>query len=200
MSVVFDSLADDKVAGLLHKGAVGVLPTDTVYGLVGCADNPDAVNRLYDLKNRENKPGTVIAANIEQLVTIGIKKRYLKAVEQFWPGPISVIVPYTVNHDSLRLDLGIGTIAVRVTADDKLRQLLRKTGPLLTTSANCPGEPTANTMQEAQKIFGEKVDFYINGGNLKDRQPSTIIRIVDDAIEVLRQGAGKISKSGSINR
>lgn len=192
MAVVFDTLANNKLARLLQNGAVGVLPTDTVYGLVCVADNPDAVNRLYKLKNRDNKPGTVMAANIEQLVTIGIKKSYLKAVEQYWPGSVSVILPYTTNNDSLRLDLGVGTIPVRVTADTKLRQLLEKTGPLLSSSANYPGKPVADTIQEASKILGDKVDFFVDGGNLKDRQPSTIIRIIDDAVEVLRQGSNKL--------
>jgi len=191
MAIIFGSMADDKLVSLLQNGAVGVLPTDTVYGLVCIASNPVAVNRLYGLKNRENKPGTIIATNINQIVDLGIKKRYLKAVEQFWPGPVSVIVPYNTNN-SIKLDLTMGTIPVRVTSDARLQQLLEKTGPLLTTSANYPGKPTANTIQEAQKIFGDKVDFYVNGGNLEDRQPSTIIRIVDDAAEVLRPGAVKL--------
>ena len=192
MIAEFDSLADDKLVNLLQYGAIGVLPTDTVYGLVGCANNIDAVNRLYKLKNRNKKPGTIIAANINQLVDLGIKKRYLKAVEQFWPGPVSVILPYSAQNNSLRLDLNVGTIAVRVTADDDLKKLLIKTGPFLTTSANRPGQPTANTIHEAKKIFGETMDFYVNGGNLKSRKPSTIIRVVDDSVEVLRLGATKL--------
>jgi len=192
MIAVFDSLDDDKLVNLLQNGAIGVLPTDTVYGLVGCANNIDAVNRLYKLKNRDKKPGTIIAANIKQLIDLGIKKRYLTAVQQFWSNPVSVIVPYTANNDSLRLDLGIGTIPVRVTTDTKLRQLLEKIGPLLTSSANYPGKPTSDTIQEASKIFGNKVDFFVDGGNLKGRKPSTIIRIIDDSVEVLRLGATKL--------
>lgn len=192
MAVVFDALADDKLALLLQNGTVGVLPTDTVYGLVCVANNTKAVKRLYKLKNRGKKPGTIIAADIDQLVDLGIKKCYLKAVEHFWPGPISVILPFQAKQNNLGLGLGVGTIAVRVTANAKLRRLLRKTGPLLTTSANQSSKPTANTTQEALGIFGEKVDFYVDGGNLKDRKPSTIIRIIDDAVEVLRLGTVKI--------
>ncbi len=137
------------------------------------------------------KPGTVIAANIDQLVKLGLKRRYLTAVEQFWPGAVSVVVPAGIELAYLHLDKH--SLVVRVPADKTLNALLEQTGPLLTTSANQPGEPVANTIQEAQAYFGETVDFYVGGGNLSGREPSTIIRIIDDAIEVLREGAVKIS-------
>jgi L-threonylcarbamoyladenylate synthase len=86
----------------------------------------------------------------------------------------------------------MGGLAVRVIKDTKLVKLLKKTGPLLTSSANHPGEKPAETIEEAMKYFGKQADFYVNGGNLAKRQPSTLIRIVDDAVEVLRQGAVKI--------
>src|ERR1700755_2744320 len=77
----------------LQAGAVGVIPTDTVYGIVARAKDEQAVTRLYALKNRENKPGTLIAASVEQLEDLGIKHRYLKAVEQYWPNPLSIVTP-----------------------------------------------------------------------------------------------------------
>lgn len=180
------------VSDQLHKpGAVGVIPTDTVYGLVARAGDQTAVARLYEIKAREAKPGTVIAANMEQLEGLGLKHRYLKAVEQFWPDAVSVVIP--VGDPQLKyLHQGKLSLAVRVPADKMLQTLLGQTGPLLTSSANQPGQPTATTIQQAQDYFGGHVDFYEDGGDLSDRQPSTIIRVVDDAIEVLRPGAVKI--------
>jgi len=176
---------------LLMGGSVGVLPTDTVYGLVCAAHDALAVKRLYALKNRIAKLGTLIAADIDQVVELGFKRRYLTAVEQFWPGPVSVIVPF--SDPALQyLHQGISSIPVRIPGGKELTTLLKKTGPLLTTSANLPGKKPANTIEEAKAYFGNKVDFYVDGGDLTNRQPSTIIRIVDDAIEVLRQGAGKV--------
>jgi tRNA A37 threonylcarbamoyladenosine synthetase subunit TsaC/SUA5/YrdC len=61
-----------------------------------------------------------------------------------------------------------------------------------------PGEPPANTLQEAEKYFGDQVDFYVDGGDLTGHEPSTVIRIVDDAIEVLRPGAVHIDENGRI--
>lgn len=176
-------------------GTVGVIPTDTVYGLVAKASDPEAVTRLYKLKDRVQKPGTLIAANIEQLVELGIKRRYLTAVEQYWPGPLSVIVP-CVNKELEYLHQGRNSLAIRIPAELRMLWLLEVVGPLITTSANTPGEPPAETIKQAKEYFGDKVDFYIDGGNLAGREPSTIIRIVDDVIEILREGATKIDESG----
>lgn len=185
----------DAIAQKLHDpGAVGVLPTDTVYGLVARAHDQSAVQRLYDLKSREGKPGTLIAADTSQLAELGLKTRYLKAVEQFWPGAVSVILP--CSDPALQyLHQGKYSLAVRIPDQPELLRLLERTGPLLTSSANHPAEPTANTVDEARAYFGDKVDFYVDGGDLSGRAPSTVIRIVDDAIEVLREGAVKLQEN-----
>src|SRR5690606_15938573 len=136
--------------------------------------------------------GTVIAASIDQLVELGVKARYLKAVEQFWPNPISIEIPNSINY----LNQATGRQAFRVVnGSGDLLRLLKQTGPLLTSSANQPGEPPANNLTEAQAYFGDTVDFYVDGGDLSMQKPSTLIRIVDDAVEVLREGAVKIDET-----
>lgn len=185
---------NDVAQKLQAPGAVGVIPTDTVYGLAARAADQTAVERLYALKHRENKPGTLIAASIDQLVQLGLKARYLKAVEQFWPGAVSVIIPCGDPALSY-LHQGKYSLAVRIPDNADLLQLLQQTGPLLTSSANHPGEPTANTVGEARACFGDAVDFYLDGGDLSGHAPSTVIRIVDDAIEILREGAVKIQEN-----
>jgi tRNA threonylcarbamoyl adenosine modification protein (Sua5/YciO/YrdC/YwlC family) len=189
-----NSIDDEHLTACLLQGDVGVLPTDTVYGLVCCAADQQATTRLYALKSREHKPGTVIAASIDQLTQLGIKPRYLKAVEQFWPGAVSVQLP----NDLMHLTQGTGHTAFRVVSDPSLRKLLEQVGPLLTSSANQPGMPPANVLSEAEEYFGDQVDFYVDGGDLSGHQPSTVIRIVDDAIEILREGAVKINEQGEI--
>lgn len=183
---------DEAVRQLQRSGAVGVIPTDTVYGLAGRAADQAAVKRLYELKKRDDKPGTLIAADITQLEELGLKHRYLKAVEQFWPGAVSVVIPAS-DPALAYLHRGKMSLAVRIPKDRGLQALLKQTGPLLTSSANHPGEPVAGTAKQARNYFGKDVDFYVDGGDLSAREPSTIIRIVDDAVEVLRPGAVKIS-------
>jgi tRNA threonylcarbamoyl adenosine modification protein (Sua5/YciO/YrdC/YwlC family) len=177
---------------LMESGAVGIIPTDTIYGLAARATDQLATARLYKLKDRSGKPGTVIAADLRQLEGLGLKHRYLKAVEQFWPGAVSVVIPVS-NPELKYLHQGKMSLAVRIPADAKLQKLLQQTGPLLTTSANQPGQPVSTTTAQAKAVFGNQVDFYEDGGDLSGRQPSTVIRVIDDAIEVLRQGAVKIA-------
>lgn len=193
---IFTDLTDSALIALLQNGAVGVLPTDTVYGLVCRAADQAAVERLYALKSRENKPGTIIAARLQQLIDLGLRARYLKAVEQFWPNSLSVVIPCGPELEYLHQ--GKDSLAVRIPADEQIQKLLQQTGALLTSSANQPGEPVANTVAEAQKYFGDSVDFYVDGGDLSSRPPSTLIRVVDDAIEILREGAVKIDENGRI--
>jgi tRNA threonylcarbamoyl adenosine modification protein (Sua5/YciO/YrdC/YwlC family) len=182
---------------LNQPGAIAVIPTDTVYGVVARAIDQVAVKRLYELKHRHQKPGTLIAASIDQLVALGIPRRYLTAVEQYWPGAISVVIPSGLKLEYL--DSGKHSLAIRIPDHIDLLKLLEQTGPLLTSSANMPGEPPANTIVEAREYFGDRVDLYQDGGDLSGHAPSTVIRIIDDAIEVLRAGAVKINESGRMN-
>ena len=180
------AFTDDRLFELLQHGGVGVLPTDTVYGLVCGAANVAAVEKLYCLKSREKKPGVIIAADVAQVRSLGFSADAVHVAERFWPG-VSVVLP--LEESMLYLHQGVGALAVRVVADEALRMFLQKTGPLLTSSANLPGEPPANTLKEAHTYFGDAVDFYVDGGDLSHRQSSTLIRVVHGAVEVLRQGS-----------
>lgn len=196
MSIKLDSISNPELVDLLLSGSIGVIPTDTLYGLVCLASDESAVQQLYSLKRRDKKPGTIIAANEQQLVDLGLKARYLKPVAKYWPNPISIVIPCT--FDLPYLHLGVGSLAVRIVNNVPLRQLLEKTGPLLTSSANLPNEPEAPNITVAQQYFGDKVDFYVDGGDLSNALPSTVMRVIDDAIEVLRQGSVKINEKGEI--
>lgn len=191
------SINDRRLLELLKNGAVGILPTDTVYGLVASARLPQAVNQIYEIKGRQAKPGTLLAANIAQLVELGFKRRYLKAVEDFWPNSLSIILPCPELE---YLHLGKQSLPVRIPDDDSLLGLLEKVGPLQTTSANLPRETPATTLGEAEQYFGNKVGFYVDGGNLSGHEPSTIIEINDDAITIIRPGACKIDEKGRISK
>ncbi|HEY8992243.1 MAG TPA: L-threonylcarbamoyladenylate synthase [Candidatus Microsaccharimonas sp.] len=187
------TIAPDLGQHLKQKGEIAVIPTDTVYGVVARVADSQAVARLYRLKHREGKPGTVVAASIDQLVAIGIKYEYLKKVEQLWPGAVSVIIP--CDQNLFYVHQGADSLAIRIPDNAGLLELLKETGPLLTSSANQPGEPPATTVSEARAYFGDQVDWYEDGG-IVQREPSTVVKIVDDAIEIVRQGA--ISFDGSL--
>lgn len=192
------TMTNDQIAAALDRpGTIGVIATDTVYGVVACATDHQAVQRLYDLKHRERKPGTIIAATIEQLVGLGLKQRYLTPIAHYWPGAVSVIIP-CADEALGYLHQGVQSLAVRIPADERLQKLLINTGPLVTSSANQPGEPPAKTIVEAKAYFGDGVDFYADGGDYTDRGPSTVVRMVDDVLEVVRPGAVHINEKGEI--
>jgi L-threonylcarbamoyladenylate synthase len=189
---MFDSLADIGLLQLLQNGAVGVLPTDTIYGIVAPARNKQAVARLYAIKHREGKPGTLVAASIEQLEQLGIAREHLDAVVRLWPNPVSIVLPASIELSYLHQ--GKDSLAVRIPRDETFRALLEQTGPLITSSANQPGDPPADTIAQAQTCFGEEVDFYVDGGNVSGRSPSTVARLQPGGtLEVLRQGAVQIN-------
>jgi tRNA threonylcarbamoyl adenosine modification protein (Sua5/YciO/YrdC/YwlC family) len=195
--ITVSSLQDPQLPQLYAAGGVGVLPTDTIYGLTASAHNPQAASRLYGLKSREHKPGTVIAASVEQLRRLGVAEQYLAQVAHLWPNPLSIELPL---DDSLAyLHQGTGHGAFRVVADAPLRALLEQTGPLLTTSANHPGQPPAANMAEARIYFTDKVDFYVDGGNRSDRPASTVARLrADGTFEIKRPGAVAITEKGEV--
>ena len=187
-------ISDPNLVQILLAGGIAVLPTDTVYGICAVAGDEPATAKLYDLKNRKSKPGTVIAASIDQLVDLGIKRRYLTAVEQYWPGAISIEIPHGINY----LSQSTGRQAFRVVDNTDLVKLLKKTGPLLTSSCNKPGEKPADNINEAIGYFKGAVDAYADGGDLSKRKPSTLIRVVDDIVEVIREGSVEVTESGRI--
>ena len=190
---LYQSIKDKEIVDLLLADKVGIIPTDTIYGIVARASNEAAASKVLEVKGRKYKPGTLIAASLEQIVELGIPRRFLTAVDQFWPGPVSVVVPM-VDDKLTYLHGGAMSLPVRIPNPSNLLNLLKKSGPIITTSANRPNEKPATTIQEAIDIFGSEIDFYVDGGDLSNRPASTIIRVVDDEIEVLREGAVKIDK------
>ena len=169
----------------LITGNIVIMPTDTVYGLVSLAGNPDAVRKMYEAKQRDGKPGTIIAGSVDQLIEMGFDRQQIMKAQQFWPGPVSVILdaPESLEY----LHMGKKSLAVRITALEWLQELLDATGPLATTSANLPGEPTVTSIDQAKHIFGDKVGLYVDGGEISGAKPSKIVKITNDGqIEVLR--------------
>lgn len=186
--IVLQADHEDVAVRLLQEGAVGIMPTDTIYGIVAVASNKKAVTSLYKAKHRQGKPGTVIAAHLAQLEALGIEASYLQKVAHFWPNALSIVLP---DHQELAyLDQGKHSLAMRIPASAHIRALLEKTGPLLTSSANMPGQAPAQDIKQAVAYFGSRVDFYLDGGLLEAAWASTVVRLhTSGHIELLREGA-----------
>ena len=192
MAKLFTSLKSPRLIKMLNAGAIGVIPTDTVYGLVGKASKHKAIERLYTVKERKHKAGTTIGASIGQFQALGFPYEPLAHANRYWPASLSVVIDATDVKDYLKADRD--SLPVRIPDSPLLLDLLTKTGPLMTTSANHPGELTATNVRQAMAYFGDSVDFYVDAGDLGTRPTSTIIGFDDcGEIVIYRQGAVRIS-------
>ena len=187
------NIKDSQIIKFLKNDEVGVLPTDTLYGLVGSAFSIKAVERIYDLKNRNEKKSLIILiSSLDDLKKFGVEltEKAKIFMQKFWPGKVSIVLPF--NNKSLDyLDRMDGTLAFRLPDKKDLIELLEKTGALVAPSANPEGKEPAKNLEEAMKYFDGKVDFFVDGGEINSA-PSTLVKIVGDKIEVLREGAVKI--------
>jgi L-threonylcarbamoyladenylate synthase len=184
---IYNSFTPDVVT-VLTQGGVGVIPTDTIYGIVASLFNQNAVEKMYDLKNRSNdkRVGTILISDITQIEDYVDGTQLLRA-QLLWPAPISVELPIT--HGLHYAHRGNGTLAFRMPDNQALLNLINQTGPLASSSANLADAPPAVTAQEAMSTFRSGVNFYVDGGDLSGRPPSKIVRILDDGtVETLRGG------------
>lgn len=181
------------VGAMLAAGGVGVLPTDTIYGIVGSALVPDTVERIYRLRRRnKKKPMIVLIQSLVELGRFGVsltaKERAI--ARRLWPGKVSIILPCR-SAKFAYLHRGTRTLAFRMPEPHWLRAMLRATGPLVAPSANFEGEPPAKTIAEAKRYFGSRVEFYGDAGKMVSA-PSTLVAFKDGVVKVLRQGVVKI--------
>ena len=175
------------VEAINNNQVVGI-PTETVYGIGVNPYSQEAVDKIFELKGRdEDKPLSILVSSYYDLHKLGIVSTIPEVVELYWPGPLTIVVETTEEFAG-----GVGTknplsIGIRV-PDNKLAiELLKITGPLAVTSANRSGENDITSDTEAQKIFGENVAEYLEGASLHGRG-STIIDFRVDGGEILREG------------
>lgn len=173
---------------IIQCGGVGVLPTDTLYGLVGSALNADTVDRIYDLKQRDpNKPLIVLISDITQLEQFGVivSTVLTERLRAYWPGHYTIILP-TIDDQFEYLHRGTNNIAFRLPDNEELLDFISLTGPIVAPSANVEGMPPAGNIEEAKSYFGTDVDFYIEGEDLRGN-PSTIISFDGEDVIVVRK-------------
>lgn len=194
--------AYDIAGGVLAAGGAGVMPTDTLYGIVGSALQPRTVARIYRLRRRDpKKPMIILIGNARDTARFGVRPGRVaaKVLKKIWPGKVSVVLPIAPRRAAelkkfKYLHCGGRTLAFRLPRPAWLRALLKRTGPLVAPTANFEGRPPARTIAAAKKYFGGRVDFYMDAGRL-DAEPSTLVEIGNGAVNVLRRGAGKVPKT-----
>lgn len=183
----FDEKSVEITSRILINGGVVILPTDTVYGFSGVTDFFETDAKIRKIKGRaETKPFIQLIAKPEDI------KKYTndyipEKVLSFWPGPLTVIVNDNRNENL--------TTAFRCPGDKWLRDVIEKTdSPLYSTSVNRSGSPVLQTEKEIINEFENEVDLIVLAGDTNNALPSTIIKIQDGEIVVIREGAISVSE------
>jgi L-threonylcarbamoyladenylate synthase len=185
-----DPRAIAQAVDALAAGEVVAFPTDTLYGLAVDPRRDDALEKLLALKGRDRAAALpLVAADVSQARTAGrFGPRELRLAAEFWPGPLSIVVPASPAVSSVALGGGT-TVAIRVPAHAIARALAAAFGFCVTaTSANPSHLPPAESADRVAAMLGE-VDLLIDGGSTAGGAPSTIVSLGGEAPVLVRAGA-----------
>lgn len=173
-----------KAAELLQVGELVALPTDTVYGLAGLANNPSAIAKIFAVKNRPQHKAlsVVIFAPKHAALLVKVSPLAQRLMDAFWPGALTLVLPAREN---------VPTLAIRCPDIKWTKSFLDIgfEGPLVLPSANISGEPAPVTAGQVMVGIGDKIPLVIDGGTCAAGQESTIISVGGDRAQLLRIGA-----------
>ncbi len=184
------------IINILENGGIGVVPTDTIYGIVGSALLPSTVERIFAVRARDkNKPLIILIASYSDIARFDIRLtgRERRILNDLWRPrqrrKTSVIMPcaHTTARKWYYLHRGANTLAFRLVRTKLLTALIRHVGPLVAPSANPQGAQPACTIRQARAYFGGSVDFYVSARRRVCALPSRIVRLIDGAVEIVRE-------------
>jgi len=167
-----------KLITVLKNGGIAVVRTDTLYGIVARADDESAVERVYEVKHRQpHKSCIVLVGSVDQ--AYGDVEELAYDINEISDTPTSFLLesatapPWLLRQNSY--------LAHRLPSVEWLREVARATGPLIAPSANPEGASPARTIDEAKAYFGDRIDMYVDGGEVPiDTPASRLIRIEPD--------------------
>lgn len=168
-----------EIARRLRRGEVGIIPSDTIYGISGIVGE-ERENRIYEIKERPASKKLIVLSSLEGLESLGVEVK--DEIKKLWPSPLTVILP----------EIGGDTLAVRVPSDPFLLSLLTLSGPIYSTSVNFSGQPALQTFSEIEPVFSSKVDFIVKKERIEKGESSTLLDATKTPCRVLRQGAYKV--------
>ena len=185
----------ENVIKVIVDGGVVIFPTDTVYGVAANSLDETAIKKLFDLKERnDNKPICVLTSSLDKIKKIAyVRDEEQKIIDKYMPGALTIILDKKEIVSDV-LTSGLKTVGVRIPNNEIALRILDKLEyPLATTSANISGMEAAVKKEDLIKEFEGKVDIIIDGGISDLKVSSTIVKVDNDEIKVLRQGTIKIT-------
>lgn len=176
---------------ILKNGGIGIFPTETVYGIGADCFNEMAVKKIYEVKNRpKTKALSVLISNLSMLNQIAknISKEEMKVMEKFFPGPLTLILEKNENVPEI-VTAGKDTIGVRMPENEIALKLIEEVGrPLATPSANISNKPSGTEYNQIIDDFKDNINFFIDSGKSKIGLSSTIVKIENKKVNILREG------------
>lgn len=180
----------EKIAEILRKGGVGVLPTETVYGLFCAFDNDVAAQKIYEIKGRpKEKVLSLTLSNLNSLEEyVEVEEWQLKTISHFLPGPVTFVLKSKSGLPS-HLVSGEGKTGIRIPSLTVLQEIIESHGkPLASTSANTSGKPAPFAFEKVEKEILENVEFALDFGECPVKLPSTVYDLSFFPGKVIREG------------
>lgn len=180
----------EEIVARINNGEIGIIPTDTVYGIIADATNVGVIKRVYDIKKRPlSKPLIIMFSNIDMLKEYCYISNDLERelIDKYWPGKMTLILKKKDNINDV-LSAGMDTIGVRIPDNVFLRDIIDRVGkPVISTSANISGTEVITSLDELEDDMVSSIDFMINGGEV-DALSSTIVKVENNKVLILREG------------
>ncbi len=177
---------------LLKRGGLVAFPTDTVYGLGACANLPEAVERVYQVKERPHRMALpLLLADISQITEVAypVPEVAWLLARSFLPGALTMVLPKATSVSDI-VSGGGQTVAVRVPAHPIPVALARGLGaPIVGTSANLSGRPSPLSADEVSRQLGDTIELIIDGGRCPGGIESTVVDVTGEVPIVRREGA-----------
>ncbi|MBP2172776.1 L-threonylcarbamoyladenylate synthase [Methanococcus voltae] len=170
----------------LKNGEIALCPTDTIYGICGYALDKNVIDRIYKIKQRdESKPLSISLQKKSDIAKYAYISDISKTlIEKFLPGPITLILP---KKESIPDYICKDYVGIRV-PDSRIILELSEI-PITSTSANISGRPSSYSISDIGKEIIDKVDIIIDDGDCEYKKPSTIIKITNNSLELIREGS-----------
>jgi tRNA threonylcarbamoyl adenosine modification protein (Sua5/YciO/YrdC/YwlC family) len=182
----------DKAVDVLKAGGVIAYPTDTIYGF-GCdIYNKKAIQRIYQIKKRDlKKPFSFICSDLKNISLYAqVTNQAYKIMKRYLPGPYTFILLGTKLVPKIMLTKR-KTVGIRVPNNNICLAIVKTLGnPIISTSVGFSGGEVLSDPSFIEDTFGSQIDLTIDGG-VTANQPSTIISLIDDEVEVIREGLGE---------
>jgi L-threonylcarbamoyladenylate synthase len=182
----------EKGAAVLINGGIIAYPTDTVYGLGASSDNVQAVKRIYKVKKRHmDMPLPLLLADVSWIerVTSSIPEIAYQLIDSFLPGALTLVMKKADTVPDI-ISSGKSTVALRIPDHPVTIALINDLGkPLIGTSANVSGKPSALNVDEVKNQLGDKIDYILDGGLCPGGKESSIIDVTGNIPVLLREGA-----------